>query len=238
MNTSKKNIKKKILILGASSDIGKCVIDCFVNNGYEVYAHHNKSRPKKKSKNIHYLKCNFENHLDTKKFLKKINRNYFCSFVNLIGFIDDLQIQEINYKTLIKSLDINFINPVLIANEISKKMVKNNFGRLLHCSSIGVKFGGGINSYSYSLAKHCLEFIPQHFKNVAKFNLLYNVLRIGVTDTKIHKKLKTKNLKIRQSKIPIKRLANPKEIAEYIFYLSSENNTFISNQVLSISGGE
>ena len=47
-----------------------------------------------------------------------------------------------------------------------------------------------------------------------------------------------KNLRSRVSKIPQKRLASPNEIAQYIFYLASEKNTFISNQVISISGGE
>ena len=117
-------------------------------------------------------------------------------------------------------------------------MVKNKFGRILHCSSIGVKFGGGENTYSYSLSKHCLEFIPQYYKKVSKFNLLYNVLRIGVTETKIHKKISYKNLKKRVKMIPLKRPAKPKEIADYIHYLSSNHNSFISNQILSISGGE
>ena len=117
-------------------------------------------------------------------------------------------------------------------------MIKAKYGRILHCSSIGVKFGGGINTYTYSLAKHCLEFIPQHYKINSKANVLYNVLRIGVTDTKIHKKISKKNLKSRVEKIPLGRIGKPDEIAQYIYFLSSNNNSFITNQVLSISGGE
>ena len=69
-------------------------------------------------------------------------------------------------------------------------MIKNGYGRILNCSSIGVKFGGGLNSYNYSLSKHTSEFIPSFFKKLAKKNILYNNLRIGFTDTKIHKKIK------------------------------------------------
>ena len=117
-------------------------------------------------------------------------------------------------------------------------MIKNNYGRILHCSSIGVKFGGGLNTYSYSLSKHLLEFIPLYFRKVIKKNVFFNILRVGVTKTKIHKKIKNKILKKRIKLIPIGRMANTREIAEYIFYINSERNSFISNQILSISGGE
>ena len=51
-------------------------------------------------------------------------------------------------------------------------------------------YGGGEFSFNYNLSKHCLEFIPGKFKSWAKSNILINNLRIGHTDTKIHKKMK------------------------------------------------
>ena len=234
----KKIMTKNVLILGASSDIGKNVIRRFLEAGYNVYAHYNSQKPNINSKKVKILKNNFERIDDYKKFLNKISKVSFSSFVSLIGYIDNYELEKTNFKILDKSLKINFIFPVLISNMISQKMVKNNFGRILHCSSIGVKFGGGMNTYTYSLSKHCLEFIPQHFKKKSKHNVLYNVLRIGVTDTKIHNKISKKNLKSRVLKIPMQRIAKPEEIAEYIFYLTSKKNSFITNQVLSISGGE
>ena len=67
---------------------------------------------------------------------------------------------------------------------------------------------------------------------------LIDTLRIGVTNTKIHKKNGKKNLKDRIKKIPIGRMAKTQEIADFIFYLSSEKNTFITGEIISISGGE
>ena len=43
-------------------------------------------------------------------------------------------------------------------------MLKNSFGRIVNCSSIGIKFGGGNNTYNYSLSKFASEFIPYNFK--------------------------------------------------------------------------
>jgi NAD(P)-dependent dehydrogenase (short-subunit alcohol dehydrogenase family) len=80
--------------------------------------------------------------------------------------------------------------------------------------------------------------MPKMSKEWTKNNVLVNTVRVGLTDTKIHKKIKSKDLKKRINLIPIKRMAQPSEIANFIYYLGSEKNTYISGQVISISGGE
>ena len=71
-------------------------------------------------------------------------------------------------------------------------MIKANYGRLLHCSSIGVKFGGGNNSYSYSLAKHCLEFMPQFLKKILKQMFCIMFLGLELQILKYIKELRRK----------------------------------------------
>ena len=137
-------------------------------------------------------------------------------------------------------MSINTIIPMFVLRHILKKMVKKKYGRIVNGSSIGVKFGGGENSFNYSLSKHLLEFIPNTLRKLASKNIIINNIRIGVTDTKIHKKLKRNKsfLKKRISLIPTGRLASKKEIAEYIYMLLNEKNSFMTNQTLTVSGGE
>ena len=99
-----------------------------------------------------------------------------------------------------------------------------------------VKFGGG-NTFSYSLSKHINEFIPGYIRKLCSKNILYNTLRIGVTDTKLHNKIKNKSLTQRIKLIPMKKKATTDDIAEYIFYLIVHNN-FIANELINITGGE
>ena len=63
-------------------------------------------------------------------------------------------------------------------------------------------------------------------------------MRVGVTNTKLQKKIKGKNLKRRIKLIPIGRTATIHEIVKFIFNLSSENNTYITGETLTIAGGE
>jgi NAD(P)-dependent dehydrogenase (short-subunit alcohol dehydrogenase family) len=147
--------------------------------------------------------------------------------------------QNSDLNSQIESIKINALIPSLILKYILKEMIKNKYGRILNCSSIGVKFGGGLNSYNYSLSKHTSEFIPSYFKKLAEKNILYNNLRIGFTDTKIHKKIKNiKEIKKRIRLIPINRSAQKREIADYIYFMVSKKNSFMTNQTVTISGGE
>ena len=79
--------------------------------------------------------------------------------------------------------------------------------------------GGGSQTFEYSLSKHLNEFIPSYFKKIADKNIFYNTVKIGLTNTKIHKKILNRNLIERTKLLPTKKMAKPKDIANYIFYI-------------------
>jgi len=237
--------KKHVLILGGSSDIGIEVIKIFLKLNWNVSAHYFRNKTKlnllkKKSKNLNLIKLDFSKANPRVEILIKKNfKDKYDSIVNLIGYIDNIGYENTNLKSITKSLTANMIIPVLIEKNCVKKMISQKWGRILNCSSIGIKFGGGKNSFNYSLSKHCLEFIPNSYKFWAENNVFINNLRIGVTDTKIHKRMK-KNLQLKErlKLIPAKRMATPSEMAIYIVNLSTEENSYMTGQTLTVSGGE
>ena len=241
-----KNKKRHVLILGGSSDIGIEVVKNFLKLKWEITAHFSKNKKKleilkKTSKNLNIIKFNFANYnnLNIEKLMIKKFSGRYDSIINLVGYVDNKGFEKTNLNSILKSLTINAIIPILVEKKFIKRMLSQKWGRILNCSSIGVKFGGGKNSYNYSLAKHCLEFIPNSYKNWAKKNVFINNLRIGVTDTKIHKKMKNSlNIKERLKLIPINRMAKPEEMSVYITNLTTDNNSYITGQTITASGGE
>jgi len=238
-NILNKKLTKKILILGGSSDIGYELAKIFLNTNNFLHLHYfsNISFLKKiKSKKIKLIKSNFA--LKRKSLiLKKFDNNYDI-IINLVGYIDNKSFDNYSYDSLVKTITINSIIPMLIIRKSINNMSKKKYGRIINTSSIGVKFGGGEKTFSYSLSKHINEFIPNYFKLMAKNNVFYNVLRIGLTDTKIHKKIKRKNMLKRIKMVPIKKMAKPIDIANYINFLCLQKNNFITNEIINISGGE
>ena len=88
------------------------------------------------------------------------------------------------------------------------------------------------------MTKYASELIPNIAKKWAKNNVLYNVVRIGVTDTKRMRNDGENKLRKRAGMGPMQRPASPAEIANLVYWLSSDQNTYITGETVSISGGE
>ena len=241
-------MKKKILILGGSSDIGISLIKKLNFKKYDIIAHYSSNKKvlksfskNNKNKEIKIIKLDFSKIKTgnaSVSLKKKFNFKYDI-VINLIGYVDNKGFENSSLESMVTSIKINALIPLIIFRGAIKYMVKKNWGRIINCSSIGVKFGGGKNSFNYSFSKHCSEFLPNVYKDYIKKNILINNLRIGLTKTKLLKKMKKQNkLKKRVKLIPMKRLAEPNEISDFIINLIDEKNSYMGNQTISISGGE
>lgn len=234
------NNKKHLLILGGTSDIGIELAKYFLQKNWQVTIHgySNLNKIKKIYKNnFNYIELDFSKVKDD-KILKDKFKDNFNSVINLVGYIDNQDFDTFNINETIKTFKINTVIPMKIISILLKNMTKKNFGRILNCSSIGVKFGGGNRTFNYSFSKKASEFIPNSVRKLAKKNILFNVARLGVIDTKIHKKVKNKNLKKREALIPIGRKAKISEVVKPLYFLSSSENTYVTGEIISISGGE
>ncbi len=237
--------KIKVFILGASSDIGLGLMKLYSSEKkYELIAHYNKGTKNffkylKINKSIKKIRFNFDNDFKkTEKFLRNKLLKGTSIFINASAFLENIDYEKITLEKLNKTLKINLFPGIMLTKIFGKQMEKNGWGRIVHLSSIGVKYGGGRGTFCYSLSKHGLEFFPSKVKEWAKKNVLVNTVRVGATNTKIHNKLPYKNLKKRAKLIPMNRLATVNEIANYIYFLASSKNTYITNEVITISGGE
>ena len=110
-------------------------------------------------------------------------------------------------------------------------------GNIINISSGGVKFGSNVENVFYGASKSALESVTRTFSRVgAPFNVLVNTLRPGVTDSGLLEKI-GKDLNNRVKLIPMKRAARTNEIAEMIYFLAVKN-TFITGEIISVTGGE
>ena len=231
-----------VLILGASPDIGLSVVDYYIDNNWKVVAHGNSSveRLNHISELITPFKLDMSSSEEVLVFIKN-NQSLFDNInaiVNCLGLLEPKKYFDIDYEYIKKTFNVNLFSPLLFNSQLIQQMVNCGWGRVVNLGSIGVKYGGSTNSVCYSMTKHSLEFMPTDYKKWATHNVLYNTVRVGVTDTRIHGVDKTKDMGKRISMIPMKRMATTQEIAKFVYWLGSNENTYITGQVLSISGGE
>lgn len=234
---------KFTLITGASSDIGLETVKLLLGRNEFVWGVYNNNREKlinlkeQYAGNLVLSKYDFLNTDDLKSFIDEIEeeKEKIKSFISLASLRKDVEYGKISTRDLNEHFLVNVIPIVLAIQVLGEVMREQGYGRIVIGSSIGVKFGGSNNSYCYSITKFATELLPKKSKEWVTSNVLSNVVRIGVTKTS---SMKNMNLTERTNLIPIKRAASPAEVAKFLTWLSSSENTYISNQVISFSGGE
>lgn len=232
-----KNLKK-FLISGASSKIGVELVTKLLINNYEVVGLYNDNEKqlellRNKYQKLKIYKINFEDNSLSKHKFNKID----C-FVSLQGYLNSSDNKIIDENELIKHIKINYIKNLLIINKIIPHMKKKKYGKIFLSTSVGTKFGGGKESLYYSISKFLNEYHPSYLRELIKENISINTISIGLVNTNIHKKIKSKNLNKRIKLTPAKRIMNVKEISQAIYDIIITETNIISNQIINLTNGE
>jgi len=238
-------IKNHLFITGAGEGIGLELLKyALLNNKNLIITCHYFIKTlefeqvcKSYSSRINLIKSDFSKENSINKFLIKLKKYRITHVANIAGIHDFSKNKKNRLKNVYKTFAVNSIVPSMIIETLFPYMQKNKYGNIVNISSIGVKYGSNIDSIFYGSSKAALEAITTSFSRIgASSNILVNTIRPGITKTDFYTKI-NKNLNERIKLIPIKRAAQPLEIAKFIYLILFEN-TFMTGQTLSIAGGE
>ena len=138
-----------------------------------------------------------------------------------------------------KTVDVNIRGYFFMSVEAGKLMRENGGGSIINVASInGVS--PGIFQGIYSVTKAAVINMTKVFaKECAQFGIRCNALLPGLTDTKFASAL-VKNdaiLKTALQQIPLKRVADPSEMAGAVLYLASDASSYTTGVSLNVDGG-
>jgi NAD(P)-dependent dehydrogenase (short-subunit alcohol dehydrogenase family) len=230
-------------ISGASSEIGVALCRLYLEAGWRVVAHFRTGAGELDGLRADALETWQCDYTDTARLEATLRERpaFFQradAVVNLAAAVTPCRFEEAAASDMLAALTVNLLPGLLLMRAVGPAMAERGFGRIVHASSIGVKFGGGSDSFTYSLSKHAQEFIPRACRTWAARNVFVNVVRIGVTDTRSHLMIPGKDMAARIGLVPAQRAATPLEIAKALFWFGSDANGFTSGQVVAVAGGE
>ena len=237
---------KRVLITGGSSGIGSEISKLFAEEGAKIGIHYSKNKNeaeklKKELSKFTKVKIYQENFSKPKlNLIKKFIKDFggIDILINNAGVLAKKNFFDLDSKEFDRVFGINTRAPFLLSKDAFKQMEKQNYGRIINISSFTVKYGMGRGeSIHYAASKAALEELTLGLSRIgAKHNITANSIRPGIVNTGMQKG--RKNLDKRIKMVPLRRLAEPKEIAEMVLYLCSEKGDFTTGQTISISGGE
>jgi NAD(P)-dependent dehydrogenase (short-subunit alcohol dehydrogenase family) len=139
-----------------------------------------------------------------------------------------------------KTHRLNIQAPFFLAQQVFANMKKHGRGKIINISSITAKYGGSSKSLHYSAAKAALGAITVGLPRAgASHNILVNAVQAGFIYIPLQKRLiNEKNLKERIDLIPLNRPGKPEDVSGAVgVYLASEAGDFITEEIMTVSGG-
>ncbi len=214
---------RKALVTGASRGIGKAIKNLFEERGIVVYA------PARSEMNL-------SSNESIKAYVEKIPD--VDILVNCAGINDLGSIEEMTEEKLQEMIQVNLISQTMLIKYVSEKMKANRYGRIVNFASIWCDFSKE-RRIMYSIAKAGVKGLTTAAAvELSKYNVLVNAVAPGFVNTEMTSQNNTpEQIEALAQALPIKRMAEPVEIAEFVYFLSSEQNSFITGQTIFADGG-
>ena len=241
---------KVALITGASSGIGRETARVFAENGYFVLAHYNKNKTgvdtlieeleaKGISSTIFGVQSDFNNLESVKNMFLEIKKSF--KHIDVLVNNAGIGLYKLATETTTEDIDMLFNVNVKAAchltNLILPKMIERKSGRIINISSIWGNNGASMEVI-YSASKSALiGYTKALAKEVGPSGITVNCVCPGVIDTKMNSRFNDQEMLELKTQTPLGRLGAPSEIAELIYFLSSDNAGFITGQIITADGG-
>ena len=134
-------------------------------------------------------------------------------------------------------LDVNLRSAILLTQLCSKSMIRNKSGSIVNISSVNsVRGHSGVAVYSAT--KAALDGLTRSLaRELGPMNIRVNSVAPGYFESAMVGELSEDAKKRIQRRTPLGRLADPSEITEAVYFLASQQGSFITGQTLVVDGG-
>jgi NAD(P)-dependent dehydrogenase (short-subunit alcohol dehydrogenase family) len=160
--------------------------------------------------------------------------------VNNAGIVIVKPAEEMTEGDWDKVIDVNLKGMFLCAREIGKVMIKQGGGTIVNIGSMA-GLAGALNRLAYSVSKGGVHTLTKGLAiEWAKYGIRVNCIAPGYVKTDIYiSRFKNGLLKEEDiaEKIPIRRLADPEEIARIAVFLASEESSYMTGAIVVVDGG-
>lgn len=157
--------------------------------------------------------------------------------VNNAGITRDTLLMRMKDEDWDDVIQTNLTGAFYTMRRASRNMMKNRWGRIINMSSVNA-YVGPVGQANYAAAKAGLIGITRSVaREFASRNITANVIAPGVIETAMVEDTPQEWRDEMNSKIPLARFGQPKEIAQAVTFLASDQASYITGVVLPVDGG-
>ena len=243
------NDNKVALITGGSRGIGEKIAERFAQAGYNLIINYVSN-----IENVEELETKIKGNANIEILFIQSDVTSFESCENMVneaikkfGHIDvlvnnagitkDTLLMRMKEEDFDKVINVNLKGTFNMTKNVISYMMKKRSGRIVNISSVvGVSGNSGQANYAASKAG-IIGFTKSVAKELASRNILANAVAPGFIETDMTDVLSESVKESIYSQIPLKKMGKPEEVANAVYFLGSDENTYITGQVLNVDGG-
>ncbi len=242
------NFNNKVaLITGASQGIGEEIAYCLAKAGsilalFDVQEEKLKavsSKINREGGKALFFRVDISQSREVEKAVEKIIQELgkIDCLVNNAGITRDTLLMRMKEDDWDKVIEVNLKGTFNVSKAVIKNMVKNKYGRIVNISSV-VGLMGNIGQTNYAASKAgIIGFSKSLAREVAPRGITVNVIAPGYVATSMTENLPEKIKEMFLNLIPMKRFGTPREIAQVVKFLLSDEASYITGQVINVNGG-
>ncbi len=237
-------MSKKVLITGASGGIGKSIADQLIDLDYNIIFTSSKIETIDKLKSNYgdkhfYYELNLSKIDDLSNKLENIayEHNDIEILINNAGTTNDALLLRMSWNQWKEVIDTNLNSNFLIIKSLLPNMIKKRKGKIIGISSVIANTGNhGQANYAASKAG-MIAMYKSIALEVAQRNINVNIISPGFISTAMTEKLDEKQQNSIMNMIPSKKFGDPRDIANLVLFLVSDDSNYITGQTFHVNGG-
>ncbi|WP_080874702.1 elongation factor P 5-aminopentanone reductase [Oceanobacillus timonensis] len=237
-------MKKTILLMGASGDIGSAIAKKLMADGYQLILHYHSNQAPiealmqsdRHNAIVAAYQVNVADETEVHAFIQAVSISVdgivFAGGQAYYGLFQDMKPEEMDAL-----LQVHVKSPWLITHHFLPDMIRRQQGSIVFVTSMWGDYGAS-NEVVYSSVKGAQNiFVKALAKEVAVSNIQVNAVSPGFIDTKMNAHLSAEEAAVFIEEIPENRAGRPEEVANAVSYLLGDESSYIQGEIIHINGG-
>ena len=251
MAVAKKDIpnNKVALVTGSSFGVGRATVAEFARNGYNVIINYVKGEKEaialKKELEERYpitamvCQADVSDENQVAVMMQAIGQKFgkIDALVNNAGIVYDRSFDKISVDEFKKVINVNVLGAFIVAKAAEPYLRKGKGASIVNVSSTNGSKTVSPECLDYNIAKIGLQSLTRDLAFQFKPDIRVNAVAPGWVDTRMNVNLPKSYIKEETKKIYLQRFAAPEEIAHVIYFLCTEQASYINGSVLTVDGG-